>query len=172
MTDEDKTGHSSPELFSSPAPPADRKSTGNPPPSVSDSSATPSVLQSAWPSSLGPQTDKDPRLQTAIPAEFDPAWPSTSAGSSSLDSQQDRAALVSRARQFLTSANVAPAPVLAKRTFLIGKGLNPSEADALLHELVSVLNAFFFSSHLVTVAPTGPPCPPAHLPRRSSVKST
>ena len=49
---------------------------------------------------------------------------------------EDRSELVSRARAFLTSPQVQHEDLAAKRRFLIEKGLNDAEVEALLRDVV------------------------------------
>ena len=49
---------------------------------------------------------------------------------------EDRALLVARARQFLLSPQVQHEDLTAKRRFLLEKGLNDAEVEALLRDVV------------------------------------
>jgi hypothetical protein len=88
---------------------------------------------------------------------------------------EDRLALLSRARVFLASPQVQHQNLPAKRAFLAEKGLNETEIDSLLREVVSSLSpSYRFSVNLrgytqpapaLNIPPrTYPQPPPSNLP--------
>jgi len=72
-----------------------------------------------------------------------PPNPSTSAPETATPSPsstaQDRGEFLSRARNFLSSPQVAQQDTAEKRRFLVEKGLNESEIDSLMRELARVI---------------------------------
>ncbi|KAK0206758.1 hypothetical protein DFS33DRAFT_617194 [Desarmillaria ectypa] len=82
--------------------------------------------------------------------------PSTTDTTAAVNSVDDRAQLVSRARSFLWSPSIQQQDIFSKRRFLLDKGLNEVEIEGLLREL---------PPQLPIVPPrTYPPPPPSNLP--------
>lgn len=65
--------------------------------------------------------------------------PETTPTSTLTSTSTDHADLLSKARAFLHSPQLVHEDLLAKRAFLLDKGLHPSDVDTLLRELVSLL---------------------------------
>jgi hypothetical protein len=88
--------------------------------------------------------DKHPPPQSAPEHQVaTPITPHTQFEQAHAD-DSDRSQLVSRARAFLTSPQVAHEDVPSKRAFLVAKGLAAPEIEQLLVEVVSL-----FPPHLV-----------------------
>lgn len=87
----------------------------------------------------GPEQPK-PTLGGEVPS---PGIPEATPTTQALDSTTDRYELLSRARTFLTSPQIQDQDVFAKRRFLVDKGLNESEVEELLRELVCSHTIYF-----------------------------
>lgn len=81
-----------------------------------------------------------------------PETPEATPTTQALDSTTDRFELLSRARTFLTSPQIQDQDVFAKRRFLVDKGLNESEVEGLLQELVRRQTICFLYSDLASVS--------------------
>jgi hypothetical protein len=82
------------------------------------------------------ESGESPKLPVGeVPAPGHPEAASTIPAS---DPTTDRSELLSRARTFLTSPHIQDQDLFAKRQFLVEKGLNESEVEGLLRELVCI----------------------------------
>ena len=80
-------------------------------------------------SSSSPESSEQHNNTASTPEQSSPA----------VFAAEDRSELVQRARAFLTSPQVQHEDVVAKRRFLIDKGLNDAEVEALLRDVVRTL---------------------------------
>ncbi|TDL29249.1 hypothetical protein BD410DRAFT_11556 [Rickenella mellea] len=94
--------------------------------------------------------DEPPKSSTSEPAQVEA--PAKSQSDTPIPPQDhapntdDRSALLTQARAFLASPQIQHQDDLAKRKFLMEKGLNPDEVDTLMHEFI-------------------PPVPPRYYPQ-------
>jgi hypothetical protein len=96
------------------------------------------VLDGLAPAVSMADDNKHPPPQSATEPEVaTPITPHTHPGQAHVDNL-DRSQLVSRARAFLTSPQVAHEDVPSKRAFLVAKGLATPEIEQLLAEVVSL----------------------------------
>lgn len=79
---------------------------------------------------------------------------------------EDRLSLLSRARVFLASPQVQHQNIPAKRAFLAEKGLNETEIDNLLREVVSAFTSSNIVVPLILVCIRSPFLPPVSLHER------
>ena len=90
-------------------------------------------------------SQKTPSSTKSSPSESNQSLATTE---STMISGTPREELIARARSFLTSPQIQHEDVSAKRKFLSDKGLNDSEINGLLQELVSLI------THMLIVNPS------------------